>query len=364
MDDEPHVLGSLKLQLRRHFDVETVESGGEGLRVLKSEEFAVVVSDMRMPEMNGAKFLSEVYEHHPNVQRILLTGFSEVDAAIEAINEGRILRFLTKPCPPEILRAAVHEAVELHEAKRAEARILDETVGGFMKGLSALLGLLNPQAFGRVERLLRRVRGTAENLGMESSLWVVEAATVLKHLGFVLLPDDATQALLSGAAPEGKYAERVQQAHGLPAQLFGDTPRLDRALALLDADARTSQDDTVRKAAEMLMMVLRFDELERSGTSPHDALKRLEHEAFGDPEMRDALKGLLQTQQEGRVQKRLPLSAIEAGMMFGEDVLTAQGALLVSEGQHVTEAALQHLAHFDRKEKDAPILVWVDDAAD
>ena len=104
--DEPHVVSGLALHLRRRYDVEVATSGQAGLDLLaRAPEAAVVISDMRMPGMNGAEFLSRVSTQHANTTRILLTGHAELDAAIRAVNEGSVFRFLLKPCPPpELLR--------------------------------------------------------------------------------------------------------------------------------------------------------------------------------------------------------------------------------------------------------------------
>src|SRR5258705_6448145 len=93
VDDEPHILEGLMLQLRRQFTVFTAPGGRAGLECLARERgFAVVISDMRMPEMDGAAFLARAREEHPDAVRILLTGNSDLDAAIAAVNEGEIFR--------------------------------------------------------------------------------------------------------------------------------------------------------------------------------------------------------------------------------------------------------------------------------
>jgi DNA-binding NtrC family response regulator len=114
VDDEVAILDGLRRQLRRKFTVHTATSGTDALRLLESEPVAVVVSDMRMPEMNGATFLARVREQHADVVRILLTGEADTRAAVAAVNEGHIYRFLAKPCPPEVLLTEISGAVELN----------------------------------------------------------------------------------------------------------------------------------------------------------------------------------------------------------------------------------------------------------
>ena len=103
VDDEPRVLEGLKLTLRRGFNVATATNGAEGLAVLQQMDgAAVVISDMRMPGMNGAVFLAKVRALWPDCTRLLLTGEPGRDAVVAAVNEGQIFRFLTKPCAPEL----------------------------------------------------------------------------------------------------------------------------------------------------------------------------------------------------------------------------------------------------------------------
>ena len=107
VDDEPRVLEGLSLHLRRMYEVEVATSGNAGLAVLERDKtFAVVISDMRMPGMNGAVFLSRSREIAPDAVRMLLTGQTDMTSAVQAVNVGQIFKFLTKPCP-QIGRAHV-----------------------------------------------------------------------------------------------------------------------------------------------------------------------------------------------------------------------------------------------------------------
>src|SRR5688572_16636658 len=103
------------LHFRRRYDVVTATSGFDGLAVLERDKTpAVVISDMRMPGMDGATFLGKVRQLLPDTVRILLTGQADLASTIAAVNDGQIFRFLTKPCPPPLLLAAVDAAAEQH----------------------------------------------------------------------------------------------------------------------------------------------------------------------------------------------------------------------------------------------------------
>lgn len=125
VDDEAPVLEGLQRLLRQEFTVGVAQGGHRGLAALGSSgPYAVVVSDMRMPEMDGVEFLSEVREKWPDTVRILLTGHADLDAAIEAVNRGNIFRFLTKPCKKDVLVEAIHKGLEQYRGAIAQHKLI------------------------------------------------------------------------------------------------------------------------------------------------------------------------------------------------------------------------------------------------
>jgi CheY-like chemotaxis protein len=116
VDDEPDNLDLLYRTFRREFNVLRAESGVNALSVLAAEgEVAVIISDQRMPEMKGTEFLSKTVPQFPDTVRIILTGFTDVEDLVEAINAGQVYKYITKPWDPHELRAVVHRAAETYE---------------------------------------------------------------------------------------------------------------------------------------------------------------------------------------------------------------------------------------------------------
>ena len=102
VDDEENILHAYKLALRKKYKVTTATSGQEALEVIERRgPFAVIVSDMKMPGMDGIELLKRTSEIAPDSVRVMLTGYAELQTAVEAVNSGNIFRFLTKPCPAE-----------------------------------------------------------------------------------------------------------------------------------------------------------------------------------------------------------------------------------------------------------------------
>lgn len=131
VDDEPDNLDLLYRTFRRDFNVLRAESGVVALDVLAAEgEVAVIISDQRMPEMKGTEFLSKTVPQFPDTMRIILTGFTDVEDLVEAINSGQVYKYITKPWDPNELKAVVQRAVETYdllkqrteELRRAQAQ--------------------------------------------------------------------------------------------------------------------------------------------------------------------------------------------------------------------------------------------------
>ena len=153
VDDEPMVLEGLERNLGDHFDVVTAASGQDALTMISAQPpFAAIVSDMRMPQMNGAELLSRVRQLVPDTTRILLTGHSETSAAISAVNDGHIFRFLAKPCAPDVLRRHLIDAVRQHELITSERQLLANTLNGAIQMMSDLLAIAIRRAAPRPRR--------------------------------------------------------------------------------------------------------------------------------------------------------------------------------------------------------------------
>lgn len=160
VDDEPEILYSLRGLLRKEFDVQTAQSPYEGLHVLRRQPIHAVMTDQRMPQTTGVEFLRQVRAEFPDVVRLILTGYADLRAVIDAINQGNVYRYLTKPWDPDELRAVLHQACAEYERVAERRRLLAELSAqaarwrGVVDGLrSGALGTLSPAGQAEVERL-------------------------------------------------------------------------------------------------------------------------------------------------------------------------------------------------------------------
>ena len=165
VDDEPLLLEGLRRSLHREFDADLAASGPEGLeKIKKSGPFPVIVSDMRMPGMDGAEFLSQVRTIAPDSIRVMLTGYADMEAAMRAVNEGRIFRFLNKPVTPDDLALALRACLTQFELARREKELLENTLAGAVRVLTEVLNLANPAAFNKGTRIQQFVSHIAAKL--------------------------------------------------------------------------------------------------------------------------------------------------------------------------------------------------------
>ncbi|MGE4442228.1 MAG: response regulator [Desulfomicrobium sp.] len=118
VDDDPHILEGLRTVLCTSFHLRTALGPDKGLQVLRSSgPYAVVIADLKMPGMNGIEFLTRVREISQRTVRIMLTGYADVDTAIAAVNTGEVFRFHTKPCPTDVIRKTLSDALSRYRAE-------------------------------------------------------------------------------------------------------------------------------------------------------------------------------------------------------------------------------------------------------
>jgi DNA-binding NtrC family response regulator len=141
VDDEEEILYSLRGLLRREFEVYTAQTGEEAIRIMETHAVHVVMTDQRMPEMTGVQLLSRVQGKWPDAIRMVFTGYSDIKAVIDAINEGHIFRYITKPWDPDELRMVLHQACEEYVRLVAYKELLVELRAYHLQVLELARGL-------------------------------------------------------------------------------------------------------------------------------------------------------------------------------------------------------------------------------
>jgi len=126
IDDEVHNLNSFKAGFRRLFNVFTAESASEGLKVIETDDIHVIITDQRMPVMTGIEFLESIIPKYPDPIRILLTGYADINAVIDAINKGQVYRYIQKPWMDEDLRINIEKAFEIYMLRKENRELTEK----------------------------------------------------------------------------------------------------------------------------------------------------------------------------------------------------------------------------------------------
>ena len=361
VDDEQNLLNSLKRQLRKHFHIETALGPEQGLKCITSQPpFAVIVSDLRMPGMDGIEFLAQAAKLKPNSVRIMLTGNADLQNAIKAVNEGNIYRFLTKPCAIDLLANVLQQGVKQYQLVTAEKELLNKTLKGSIKVMSELLSLVNPEALGRSSRIRRYAADISRQLGI-TNLWLIETAAMLSQIGCVLLPEETIKKLYKGQQLSPDESQLFDMHPGIAANLIAKIPRMQPVADIIafqdkrydgsDQALGAKKEKDIPLGARILKVVLDFDMLESKGFSPHDALNQLKKQwKWYDPSVLKALELFLGGRAK-YVIKKIPLTSLKPGMLLREDITTTRGQLLISRGEEVSPMLIKRLRNFADKTK-------------
>jgi len=357
VDDEPQIIAGLSLHLRREYLITAAYSGTEGLAAISDHgPFAVVLSDMQMPGMNGASFLARVRELAPDTVRLLLTGHADVNSAIAAVNEGQIFRFLTKPCPPDQIRLALKAATEQHRLVTSERVLLEQTLHGCIKTLVDVLSLASPMSFGRAMRIKKHVSDLADALGLLER-WQVEVAAMLSQLSCITLPTETVEKVYYGRTLDDGEKESVNRLPLVTEQLLGNIPRLEVVRGILSKAAKPlghgelladdANKQLIARGAQILRIVLDFDALEIQGNTAELAMDTLRSRSPGyDIETLEAFAAIRSIGAQKEEIRELPIASIRDGMILAEDLKTSNGTLLATTGYEITSSFVERARHF------------------
>jgi len=357
VDDDRNILAGYKRALHRQFQLETAEGGPVALEILSNDgPFAVIVADMGMPGMDGIQFLTKVKEHTPDSVRMMLTGNADQETAIDAVNEGNVFRFLTKPCPPEVLASALEAGVAQYRLIVAERELLEKTLRGSVKVLTEILSLVNPAAFSRASRIRRYVTHIVERLQL-SPLWQFELAAMLSQIGCVTLPYEILNRVYAGQPLSDEERSMFSSHPSVGSKLLNNIPRLGTIARMIEGQQRPfgtaaepgslkQEEATIAIGSQILKVALDFDQLIVQGLTRAAALSTLaRREDEYNPKVVAALENF-RMKEASDIVKMVKVHELNTTMIIDEDVNAKNGVLLVSKGQEVTYTVLARLRSF------------------
>jgi len=364
VDDEPQVLEGLRLHLKQRFTVHLANSGAQGLELLRdTKNIAVVLSDMRMPVMDGAKFLNAARTAAPDAVRMLLTGYTDMQSAIAAVNEGQIFRFISKPCPPDQLLSAFGAAVTQHQLIIAEKVLLQQTLLGCVESMVKVLSITKPMAFGRALRLRSKIRAVVQFL-LWGDQWQIEAAAVLSQLGIVTLPEETLMKLNEGEDLDDGDLREIAASIDTSTQMLENIPRLEPVIEILSHLAANIRGaplagKTMPAGAALLRIVLDWDSLEAQGFTQAQALAKLgESAGTYDAGLLDKLGAMMPVAGTQNLAIETAPRDLVAGMVLAEDLVRKNGVVILPRGFEIDRGLLDHIHTFVDELKEGPVKVF------
>lgn len=401
VDDEPNILSALKRSLRGGCRVLTAGSGAQAIEVMQGENVDLIISDMRMPGMDGAQLLEHAHQHWPQTVRILLTGYADMAATVAAINRGRIFRYINKPWDDGELQMTVRQGLERlaleREKQRLEAltrtqnqqlieanaqlehRVQERTAEvtqaheklkrSYLNSIKVFSNLLEMRG-GRLAGHGRRVADVARKLAARMKLsgedqQHVFVAGLMHDIGLLGLNDTLLAKPVSKYTAEESTQYRQHSMAGEQSLMALDDMTPVGAIIRAHHERHDGFGFPDRKGgtdipigARILAVADAYDELQTGhladiSVTPQEArtlMRRSRGQQF-DPEVLDAFLDLTEPNRPaGHDALTLSTKDLMPGMVLATDLISARGILMLTAGQQLTASLIQSIRSFELRE--------------
>jgi len=359
VDDEENVLKAHHRNLRSKYQVTTFTNAKDALKAIqKGQNYAVVVSDYNMPEMNGVQFLSKLSETAPDTVRLMLTGYADVNTAIKAVNDGHVFRILTKPCETENLVKNINAAINQHNLITVERELLDKTLKGSIKVLIDILGVVSPTAFSQATVYRQLAKNIATRLGFKKH-WEIEIAALLSQIGCVAVPPEIIYKRASGnELPDEEHQLFI--AHPQTGKkLLQNIPRLEKIAEAIefqfnrydgtDLPDKKISGENMPFISRILKVINDFDSFVKSGVDRHTAVDLMKVDiGCYDEKILCALEAEVQGIQQSYHIRYINVKQLETGMILGEDLVDTNNTILVARDNEITEILTAKIQNYAR----------------
>jgi len=374
VDDEPNLLSSFQRSFRKTLQFDIAEGGIEALNAFeKNGAYAVIVSDMRMPGMDGMELLEKIKERYPSTVRVMLTGNTDQQTAVDAVNRGQIFRFLNKPCAPDDLLPIIHEALERYRLNETEQNLLSTTLVECVKVLAEILGMVAPDALGRGQRLSLSMQVFARFLKLPNE-WELELGALLSGVGNASLPISLYRKYYTEGNVTPAESAVIREVPRIGYTLINTIPRLHSLAEIVlyqnkffdggGFPADGCAGSAIPLGARMLKILSDRTDLEMDGIVKKKAYEvMISRKGVYDVGLLDKCflcfpDFLSQTISSERRVLSLPINRLEKDQVVVSDILSSSGTVLLSAGSKISEMILQRLNnHSLLNDVQQPVLV-------
>jgi CheY-like chemotaxis protein len=319
------------------------------------EPFAVIVSDMQMPGMNGATLLAKAHDISPDTVQLILSGQADLTSTIAAVNDANLFRFLTKPCDTDVLSRAVEDGLRQYQLVTAEKELIERTLNGAVEVLTELIATTSPLAFARTARV-RALTDAVSSVVRAEDAPELRLASMLSQIGCVAIPGDLLERVVSGQPVSDAEASLFAGHPRLAQEMLRRIPRLERVADWV-GDQPTDVDEARPPAGQpgsagdgfcgefVFATVVAFLAGTEHGRAPAELRRVLV--AAGFPELLVNTVGVaLAALDVGRVLRLVTSAELQTGMILHQDVVTSGGLTLLRSGEPVTSSLAIRLRHF------------------
>ena len=352
VDDEEAILRGFRLNLRNKFDLHLASDGKEGLELFQREGgFAVVLSDMRMPNMNGAEMLAKIKQLDNEVVTVLLTGHTDFESAMAAVNEGNVFRMLSKPCPPETLIKVLEDAMDQYHLITSKRILLDQTLRGAVDALAQSLATTQPLFFGRAQRVRRLANGLAEEMTLTES-WRVDVAAIFSQLAYLSIPSHLSETVYyrKDLKPEIKAIMKDLPDETLKiVDLIPGLEDIRGILQRMEIQPKFEIEDGsgVRTAASILRVSLDYDYYHEQGHDEGLIVKTLRSRTDTyDEKVVEVLGQFLQADSSSYTLSEIEPRNLAEGMRLDQDLLLEDSMLIASAGADIDRSLLKIIRNY------------------
>lgn len=409
VDDEKNILSSLKRLFRSEgYHIHLANSGAEGLEVLENNPIDLVISDMRMPEMNGAEFLEKVSTRWPKITRILLTGYSEISATIDAINKGNIYKYISKPWEDNDIKLTVRNALEVQQIELERDRLLaltkkqneqlkdfntnlenmvkartaelDQTMGMYetaystlkesytstVKVISNIIEIREGSKKGLARKVAEQAGALAEKLGMDSdNIQQVSYAGMLRDIGKIGFPDNMINKPIETMDTQTRthFAKHPIIGAGILMALepLQTTAKIIRShCEYYDGKGYPNRlsGEKIPIGSKILSVVSDYHALQSGNLVAHRMTAKeasnflLNHRGTRyDPKVVNTFLNLLGDNEDTPpelIGDRISSSALENGMVLARDLVTSDGVLLLAKGHELVDRLIDGIKNLEQ----------------
>lgn len=362
VDDDANILSGYKRSLHKQFPIDTALGGEQGLQMIGSQgPYAVVVADMNMPGMNGIQLLTRVKAQAPDTVRFMLTGNADQATAVQAVNQGSVFQFLTKPCPPEMLGNALEQGLQQYRLVTAEKELIEKTLNGSIKALTDVLSMADPQSFGVGQKLRESVKDFSRSLKVEKT-WEIEMGAMLSQLGLVTIPPEVLRKLRSGQSLSGAERDMFQRVPEVGANLIANIPRLENVARIVQYQEKNYDGtgfpfddvsgDEIPVGARLLKVLSGLMHREQKGVPRFKALEEMRREkGVYDSKVLDAAcacfdVGLPDRSTEEVQTQAVALQELRLGDVLAARVETRGGLVIAGAGTKVSQMVMDKMRNF------------------